>query len=585
MQKKYFFLIIYLFTIIFSVFPENPVPALFKHNNSIELQNLFTLNVGIMELKDLGDIDAINPIDKQNVVDTIKNILLTVPSVSISRKEGALKAITILKASISDAKKKTALVELNNNLFFTQEKRSGSLISTIFKEFRKQPKYNLIAKKWFENIENPIYLLNISKPFKRSTGNIKEICDTTKSNGKGPLDLLIYGDIERIEKLNIITIYFYSNILQKKIYEFSVVSESSNLTKTITEKMSKIIPVIFGINYGSLEVDSKDEDVRIFLDSNYIGRNKIKIKFLAPGDYLLELQKENYDTKVENIKIGYFENKKLELSVEHKKELQVVNFYIEPLGTKIYINSVFQGRSPFKKALPIGKYVITARDQFYENKKYILSLTHIKNEEQLVAFHLKTKDIFNFRKLFSKGKFEKKIINKIKLVENKNFIKSLYEKKPYGYELQSKLTKEERLKLWSIFNSIGLTNNLFRLKKILYYSAFWNFTFSMVVTSSLVVFAYNAWEQTTLIQDSVSDVGLSVQQQLDIIGDFKDTSNNLYAAAAVMLAYTALSLFWLFYSLSDYLLTFEKKDYLPILEYYHNVEGDSGITLGADIKF
>ena len=58
----------------------------------------------------------------------------------------------------------------------------------------------------------------------------------------------------------------------------------------------------------------------------------------------------------------------------------------------------------------------------------------------------------------------------------------------------------------------------------------------------------------------------------------------LYAASAVLLAYTALSLGWLFFALANYIMILEKKDFVPILEFYKNTEGNDTLIIGAEIK-
>jgi hypothetical protein len=201
--------------------------------------------------------------------------------------------------------------------------------------------------------------------------------------------------------------------------------------------------------------------------------------------------------------------------MEEKEELQVINFYIEPLGTKIFINSVFQARSPFKKALPKGDYVISAKNDLYEKHRYVFSINEISDEEKTIIFHLKSKDI----------------------------------------------------------------NSYFKLKKILYYTSFWNFTFSLIVTVPLIVFATQTWymyEEGVAYSEDYADTQVGRDTLL--------AKNILYGFAAGMITHTTISLGLLFAALTNYLITLQKRDFIPIIEYYHDLEGKQGVKLGMHIK-
>jgi len=262
-----------------------------------------------------------------------------------------------------------------------------------------------------------------------------------------------------------------------------------------------------------LSIDTDDEEASIYLDSRYIGKSKVFIEYLVPGAYLITLTKENFLDRNESITLINGEEKELILQIREQKELQVVDFYIEPLGTKIYINSVFQGRSPFKKALAKGNYVISTKNDLYENYRYILSINEIKKDETSVVFHLKSKDI----------------------------------------------------------------NTYFKLKRNLYYASFWCFTFSMIATIPLTVFAFEYFYKAGEYVYKYGEDDWKAQQ-------LEKTKNIFYGFAAGFVANTVLSLAWLIFSAVDYLRTLEKRDFFPIIEYYKSIEGREEVKIGMKVK-
>lgn len=491
-----------------------------------------------MRLKNSGNLNLIDPIDSENVTNTIKTTLDLVSYGRLDRKSAINKSYEILKEKDKNLFKSDEKDLIEKKIFFMRED-SLPLID-IFRVMNNSTNFKNIAKLWFENIDNPVYQINVSKPFDRILKYNKTICKENKYNNKYNLDILFYGEIERIENLNIVTIYVYSYHLDKNIGEIIVVSDSENLIENVKKKIKSLLPKIFLVNYGTLEVntilsdltsdnssDIQIADTRIYFDNQYLGKNRVFLEFVVPGTYVLKITKEGYNDYYENIKILDFEKKKITISPVEQKEMQIVNFYIEPFGTKIFINSVYQGKSPFKKILPKGNYVIYAKNDLFEDLRYVLSIKEVRKDEMNIVYHLKSKNI----------------------------------------------------------------DTQFKLKRTLYYVAFWNFTFSLTAMIPTAIFAYEYFYRFNYAQTNYN-LKMGITQETAHLqyvyteeGKILDTTyKTLYGMAAFMITYTVLSLGWLFYALADYLFTLEKKDFIPILEFYDNEKGDISILFGVDIK-
>ena len=516
MIKKIILLFFFLFLLSY-IYSIDIQPEFIKRSDSVVLKELFSINIGIMNLKNIGKIQNVNPVDSQNAVNSLKNILDTVPSIKLSKKNAVDKAIRLFKSKLSDAEK-AKLDFLERKIFYSSNDIDSSYIYQFFLELQKNATFSPIAKQWFENFTNPFYILNNSKPFDFIYQDDKTISESKKINDKDStgLDFLFSGTVEKIENLYFITFYVYSYLENKRIKEFSIISDSENLTTKINDKMKDIIPEIFLVNYGTLTIDTEDAETGIYLDSNYIGKKNEKINFIVPGKYVLSVKKENYEEKFQNIEIANFENKVIKIKVDNEKKLQVVNFYIEPLGTKIFINSVFQGKTPFKKAFPVGNYIISAKNDLYQNYRYFLSIDEVKDSEITVVFHLLTKDVRSF----------------------------------------------------------------FKLKKTLYYVAFWNFTFSLVCVVPSIIFAMYYFYQFGSAQNNYGSGYISTEEGARNLS-IRDVTYGLSWAFSI---YSILSVGWLFFTLADYLSVKDKQDFIPILEYYKNKEGEEGLTIGAGFR-
>jgi len=493
---------LFLFFCLIMANAEIKLNTFLEKNDDELLTKLFTVNVGIMNFKHIGNIKSINPLDSQNCINAIKLVIEKIPSIKLNRKAAAVKAANVLLEKTNEDKKEKPDF-IKRKLLFSDWRTDQNIIYELFLELRKHEEFYPIARKWFENIENPFYVLNISDPMERILLNEEQICQDLKVNNEGPIDFLIHGEIEKIDNIYFITIFIYSNLLKKRVKEISFVTDSENIMNKTMERVSVILPSVFLIDYASLNVNTEDEETRVYFDTEYIGKGNVQIDFIIPGDYIVTLKKENYEDKLININLTGHEKKEINENIDKEKELQIIYFYIEPLGTKIFIDSVYQGKTPFKKALPKGKYVISAKNNLYESYRYILSIDEVKKEEITVVFHLKTKDIRNF----------------------------------------------------------------FKIKRNIYYAAFWNFTFSLTATIPILIFTFDQWfrTQTQTVQNLTAYYVL-------------------YGFSVVFVTHTILSLGWLFYALADYLLVLEKRDFIPIIDFYHDLEGKEGVSLGLRVK-
>ena len=501
MRQRIIFLFLVILIVNIPAQADNIVPELFVKNDSEILKEMFTLNIGIMRFKENGKITAINPLDSDNAVNSIKNALDTVTVADLTKKDAVYKAVLSLKSKLGDTEKNKYDI-LERKISYSGGNIDNNLIYELFLELKKNQNYAGVSKTWFENYDNPFYMIKTGMPLERVFYDDRTVCEMKNSQNKAPLDMLISGEIEKVEKRYFISVYFYSYLKNKVVKTFSVVTDSENISLKINEKMEEIIPELFLIRYANLIINTEDDDTAIYLDSNYTGKKNVEIKYLPPKKYVVTLKKENYVDKNENIELVDNEKKFVFLQIDKMQDLQLINFYIEPLGTKIFINSVYQGKTPFKKALPKGDYIISSKSDLFENNRYYLAINDVTTEEKLLIFHLKSKDI--------------------------------------------------------------RTN--YNVKKALYYTSFWNFTFSFATSIAFTVFAIEY-----RIRGNYSE-----ENQLSY--------SVFYGLAWGFGAYTVLSLGWLFFALADYLITKEKNDFIPILDFYKDAEGIDRLTMGAVIR-
>ncbi|MBR6201052.1 MAG: PEGA domain-containing protein [Spirochaetales bacterium] len=526
MKKTHYIIIAFIVLSINRLYGDSSFFGYRDEKTAANLDSLFVCNIGILNLQYIGNINAVNPIDADNAIASLRNILGEIPTMKFTKKAAILKAIRFYNYKNNPNNDKS---KIDNDLYlseqalmFTSSQRriENRFVTEVYNKFKNDTNLSNICRLWFENYENPYYTPVIGDTITRSLKELKDICDTAKTT-RGSLDYLFHGDIESIDQMYIINMRVYSRLIDADIAEFQVVSDSEHLTETLREEFINQSPKIFNIRYASLDVQTEDEESSIFLGNKYLGKQATHTDFIVPGSYILTVSKSDHEDAKMNITLSDYEHKSIKAEIGKLKPLQTVNFYIEPLGSKIFINSVYRGVTPLKIALQPGEYMISVKNELYESIRYNLTIKEVTNEETNVVFHLKSKNL----------------------------------------------------------------DNQFKLKRTLYYVSFWNFTFSLVAAIPSLVFAYEYFYRYSAANSAYRATNATTPfNDTDEGKELYAIQTGLYAATAVLLAYAAIGLGWMFFSLFDYLKIMEKKDFIPILDFYKNEDGQNIFSVGAVIR-
>ncbi len=490
-------------------------------NESELLKEIFTVNIGIMEFKQIGKVNSVNPVVRQTIENSVKNTLDSLRFISLTPKQALVRAF-----SVFESKQTTGLslsqLDLKQVLEFTGLTNIARNTQQILNEFKTSSTFYDISKRWFELYTAPIYRPVVSKPFARVINPLDQVCSTQSPK----LDLLFYGEVENIGTGVYVNIFVYSALDKSTIYSFSFMSGTEEINKNTVINLEKHLSRIFNINYGSLNI-SVEDGVMVFINNRYEGKGDLTIKYLPPGAYNITSKKENYEDRNDVVIISDNTESTLDIVMEAPVEMQDVNFNIEPYGTKIFINAKFYGRTPFKTSLPQGDYIIFAENELYNSLRYFLTIEKPDNmkksytEEKNIVFHLSSR---NFDKMIKR-------------------------------------------------------------KHTAYYALFWTATFSLAATIPSILFAkeiFYSFGAANALWNKNNPNLLFVRTDAGL--NYYIAMNIVYGLAAFNIGVTVLLFGWMFYSLADYLITLEKKDFIPILEFYQNENGDSSLNVGARIK-
>lgn len=350
-------------------------------------------------------------------------------------------------------------------------------------------------------------------------------------NSSGSVDFLVTGEIEKIEQGYLVSVEFYSHLADKVFYKGAFVCHKESIAGDVSNFIKRNASKIFKVNYATLELDTKKDECEIYADYSYLGKQRITLDYIVPGKYLFSFLTKGSAAYKEVIEVFPNEEKKVLVKPELHQYLQTVFFNIEPAGTKIFVNSQFRGITPFWDSLPEGEYILSTKtDSYHQDYRYSFNIKEIKDDDLNFSFHLMTKD----------------------------------------------LSKE------------------FKVKKGLYYSAFWNFTFSLVTTIPLVIIATDYYNKASLSSEYYTNYVKSKMEtdpdysavpfiETDYGKEIYNLSEALRFLSIGIAVYTVLSLGWLFYSLFDYINILEKKDFIPLLSFY-STNDKSTLSIGGSVS-
>ena len=523
------FIVFYLMS---SLLFSQSIPNQFFKNNSVkELSDLFNLNVSIMRFRNRGNINDINPVDSDNLVKIIRSTVDSISTAGMDEKDSLVKTITYL--SEKDKSKKIlydSLKEKVQNTPVTHLKKYEKDILTFMSSIKVLSE---IRNKWYENYKKPVFSIKTTDIIDYSIIDYKTICEKQTPQ----YDILITGDIEKVQDKYLISIIFYSLHRNKIIHKTAFMTTIDKISENIEKQFKEIAKQIFYINYAELKITT-GENTEIYINSNYMAKQNLSVRYVKPDSYLITLHETNAKPYNEVIEVYDNENKMIDLTPDFFKQKQPYLFNIEPHGTKVFINSQYAGTTPFRKELPQGNFIISAKkSDLYEDFRYSLNVNEIVEEEQAIQYHLMTRDL----------------------------------------------------------------SKTLKMKQNLYYTAFWSFTFSLAITVPTTIIAVqfykipntfgnnassfrNPTEKDPVTGEIInkpkdSEISATDQRQAEL----KLTADILQFTSIGLAINTVFNLGWLFYSLFDYLNTLEKKDFIPILNFYSSPE-ESGVIIGGVIS-
>jgi thiamine phosphate synthase YjbQ (UPF0047 family) len=172
-------------------------------------------------------------------------------------------------------------------------------------------------------------------------------------------------------------------------YDLKIKKESfGSIIKNITIKEDKFLKIDEKLPKSkSIRVTSKPKGAKLYIDGIYKGTTPLKVN-ISIEEHTVKLEKYNFQPLSKEIMVeGDMDIYNFNLKPKYRR----VKITSAPSNSRIYINGMFQGKTPKYIKLPIGKSDLTLKKIRYKNKNKTINI-----QSNQTKFHYKLRANSNY---------------------------------------------------------------------------------------------------------------------------------------------------------------------------------------------
>ncbi len=265
-------------------------------------------------------------------------------------------------------------------------KPTGKQTPTTF-DFKEQGKYDIMLQKYKYKTEYKTITLQEGVTEKINITLKKDYASVTiKTTPERGANIEI--DDKEINKTTPYTITELSSG-EHKIRVTKKMYKPAEKTINVTAGQAQTTEIIMQPTFTEITINTTPEDAKIYIDGNYKSTGKYTGK-LNEGMHIIEIKKEKYKNRKENITIKAGTPKTIKYTMQARKGNIAIT--TSPTKAEIYINGTHKGKSPkMIYDLIIGDYNIEAKKTGYATttKKIIITEGQITQTKLILQSGLK----------------------------------------------------------------------------------------------------------------------------------------------------------------------------------------------------
>jgi hypothetical protein len=165
------------------------------------------------------------------------------------------------------------------------------------------------------------------------------------------VNLLICGSFEQIQDYLYLEVRAVDAALEREVYAYTDAVGREDLGPAMEAAVEGLTKVLWGRDWASLAVKASPAEARIYVDDSLLGTGEVRLDFASPGERVLRVELEGYETLTRRIEVQPYSLTELDLPLEKLPE-SLIAVDSDPAGADMYRGSAWLGVTPLEVARP-----------------------------------------------------------------------------------------------------------------------------------------------------------------------------------------------------------------------------------------
>jgi hypothetical protein len=179
-------------------------------------------------------------------------------------------------------------------------------------------------------------------------------------------DLLIGGSVKVVQGYILYDLWAYEPSMESIVYTFRDAAQPEQVYASLTEAAQGLIGIILGRDWSALSIQPDPPQSTVFIDGVSMGEGKVQSAYLKPGEREIRVASPGYKEETRAVTLASREVQTVSIALE-KEAAPNITLFSDPPGSDIYVDSVWQGKTPLSLELPpVRSRVQLDRTGFYD---------------------------------------------------------------------------------------------------------------------------------------------------------------------------------------------------------------------------
>ncbi len=185
------------------------------------------------------------------------------------------------------------------------------------------------------------------------------------------LDFLVSGQITEAEGYLIIEVSAYNADVGTQSYSFRTVVGPSEAFGALRGATDALASQVLGREWGTLRLAVEPSGSLVYVDGKFYGIGNAELRYLTTGRHEVTVEAPGYREERASVELEPLATKNLTISLKRHaaNEIAIVTY---PQGADVYLNSLWEGKSPLLVDRPLGPASLIIRREHFLDYSGIL---------------------------------------------------------------------------------------------------------------------------------------------------------------------------------------------------------------------